>query len=194
YAPSTGPPSLRGGGRNLESTTAAKVYAPVWDYRGKDIDNTDTSDFASFLAFIGPVPAPPTKMFRFGLADGLESSGVLEFLDIDFDNPGAAIDKALTNLQQSARTILCTSIADQRRNLPAGAFLQPNYIHLKSVLDAHIKLLSAYKEVECIEMPLAWVSLFRAEAVFPKVNINSEEDMEIILAQIAVWWGKDPGS
>ncbi|KAL5397761.1 hypothetical protein PMIN06_001293 [Paraphaeosphaeria minitans] len=133
-------------------------------------------------------------MFRFGLADGLESSGVLEFLDIDFDNPGAAIDKALTNLQQSARTILCTSIADQRRNLPAGAFLQPNYIHLKSVLDAHIKLLSAYKEVECIEMPLAWVSLFRAEAVFPKVNINSEEDMEIILAQIAVWWGKDPGS
>ncbi|KAK7184735.1 hypothetical protein PSPO01_09046 [Paraphaeosphaeria sporulosa] len=148
-------------------------------------------------------------MLRFGLADGLESSGVLEFLDINFDNPDAgkyhsicsslrrsdrteATDKALTDLQQSARTILCNAVADQRRNLPAGTSLEPNQIYLKPVLDAYIKLLSACKEVECIEMPLAWASLFRAEDIFPKVSMDNKENMEL-LANHMVRWGKDPG-
>ncbi|KAF2440981.1 hypothetical protein P171DRAFT_498888 [Karstenula rhodostoma CBS 690.94] len=166
---------------------------PVWDYRGKDIDNTDSGDFAGFLAFIGPVASPPTKLLRFGPADGLESSGVLEFLDIDFENPGVATDKALTDLQQSARTILCSTIASQRRDLPAGASLKPNQIHLKPVLDAYIKLLSACKEVECIEMPLAWASLFRPEDAFPKINMDSEEELELLQDQMAARWGRDPG-
>lgn len=80
-------PQLPAAYASLGSRVVAKEWAPVWDYRGKDVDNPDSGDFSSFLAFIGPVAAPPTKFLRFGLGDGLESSGVLEFLDINFDNP-----------------------------------------------------------------------------------------------------------
>lgn len=65
------------------------AWSPVSDYCGKDVDDTDSGDLATFLAFIEDVAAPPTKLLRFGLADGLESSGVLELLDINFGNPGA---------------------------------------------------------------------------------------------------------
>lgn len=103
-----------------------------------------------------------------------------------------ANDKALTDIQKSARTILCDAIANQRRDLPEGASLSPNQIHLKPVFDAYIKLLSNCKDMECIEMPLAWAGLFRAVDVFPKVNVDREGDLELLRDQMTVRWGKDP--
>lgn len=47
--------------------------------------------------------------------------------------------------------ILCDAIADQRRELPEVGSFEPSHVHLKSVFDAYMKLLSNCKEVECIE-------------------------------------------
>ncbi|KAL1595851.1 hypothetical protein SLS60_009541 [Paraconiothyrium brasiliense] len=176
----------------LEHTVAAESWSPMWDYRGQDDDRTNAGSFAAFLDLIGPVAAPPTKLLRFDLADGLESSGVLDFLDIDFDNPSAAARKPLTDLQHSARAILCDAITTQRRALSAHGRLEPNGVYLKPVLDAYIKLLSACKDVECIDMPLAWACVFRAEDVFPKINLASVEDLELLPAEMRARWGRVP--
>ncbi|KAJ4344784.1 uncharacterized protein N0V89_012528 [Didymosphaeria variabile] len=170
---------------------SVETWSPEWDYHGQDAD-TASGGFVGFLTLIGPVAAPPTKLLRFVLADGLESSGVLEFLDINLDNPSAATQQPLTDLQHSARAILCHAIDNQRRGLSASSRLEATDIYLKPVLDAYIKLLSACKDVECIEMPLKWACVFRAEDVFPKVGMNDVENLDVFPVEMTARWGQLP--
>ncbi|KAF1974008.1 hypothetical protein BU23DRAFT_567800 [Bimuria novae-zelandiae CBS 107.79] len=129
--------------------------------------------------------------FTFKAADDLARDGVLDLLNIDFDNPDKAADKLLTDLQHSARKILCDTMITQRRHLSADESLTPADIqksHPNMVFDAYIVLLSACKEVECIKMPPDWFSYFLpAKEVFPLIRTKHTEKRKSVLDKRMCW-------